>query len=190
MAVTGILGGVFDPPHDGHVALGRAAVRALRLSELLVLVVAEPGHKHATTPAQTRLELTRLAFEDLPEAVVELDEHARTVDSLEARRPADAYFVLGSDELAAFETWKSPERVLELVRLAVATRPGIDRAEVESVRRRLAAPDRIVEFDMDPVPVSSSEIRARVACGEPVADWVPARVADAIARLGLYVAPE
>ena len=120
-------------------------------SELLVLVVAEPGHKHATTPAQTRLELTRLAFEDLPEAVVELDEHARTVDSLEARRPADAYFVLGSDELAAFETWKSPERVLELVRLAVATRPGVDRAEVESVRRRLAAPDRIVEFDMDPV---------------------------------------
>ena len=190
MAVTGILGGVFDPPHDGHVALGRTAVRALRLSELLVLVVAEPGHKHATTPAQTRLELTRLAFEDLPEAVVELDEHARTVDSLEARRPADAYFVLGSDELAAFETWKSPERVLELVRLAVAMRPGVDRAEVESVRRRLAAPDRIVEFDMDPVPVSSSEIRARVARGEPIADWVPARVADAIARLGLYVAPE
>ena len=125
--MTGILGGVFDPPHDGHVALGRTAVRELRLSELLVLVVAEPGHKYATTPAQTRLELTRLAFEDLPEAVVELDEHARTVDSLEARRPADAYFVLGSDELAAFETWKSPERVLELVRLAVAMRPGVDR---------------------------------------------------------------
>ena len=190
MAMTGILGGVFDPPHDGHVALGRTAVRELRLSELLVLVVAEPGHKHATTAAQTRLELTRLAFGDLPEAVVELDEHARTVDSLEARRPADAYFVLGADELAAFETWKSPERVLELVRLAVAMRPGVDRAEVESVRRRLAAPDRIVEFDMDPVPVSSSDIRTRVARGEPIADLVPASVADAIARLGLYGGPE
>jgi nicotinate-nucleotide adenylyltransferase len=190
VAVTGILGGVFDPPHNGHVALGRTAVRELRLSELLVLVVAEPGHKDATTPAETRLELTRLAFEDLPEAVVELDEHARTVDSLEARRPPDAYFVLGSDELAAFETWKSPKRVLELVRLAVAIRPGVDRAEVESVRRRLAAPDRIVEFDMDPIRISASEIRARVARGEPIAGWVPANVVDAIARLGLYAEPE
>ena len=190
MAVTGILGGVFDPPHNGHVALGRTAVRELRLAELLVLVVAEPGHKDATTPADTRLALTRLAFEDLPQAVVELDEHARTVDSLEARRPADAYFVLGSDELAAFEAWKSPERVLELVRLAVGMRPGVDRAEVEAVRRRLAAPGRVVEFAMDPVPVSSSEIRARVARGEPIVGWVPAKVADAIARLGLYGAPE
>ena len=77
-----------------------------------------------------------------------------------------------------------------LVRLAVAMRPGVDRAEVESVRRRLAAPDRIVEFDMGPVPVSSSEIRDRVARGERITDWVPARVAAAIARLGLYAAPE
>jgi nicotinate-nucleotide adenylyltransferase len=190
VAVTGILGGVFDPPHNGHVALGRTAVRELRLTELLVLVVADPGHKDATTPAETRLSLTRLAFEELAEAVVELDEHSRTVDSLEARRPADAYFVLGSDELAAFETWKSPMRVLELVRLAVATRPNVDRAGVESVLRRLAAPDRIVEFGMDPVPVSSSELRARVARGESIAGSVPSKVADAIARLGLYRAPE
>ena len=91
---------------------------------------------------------------------------------------------------SAFETWKSPERVLELVRLAVAMRPGVDRAEVESVRRRLAAPDRIVEFDMGPVPVSSSEIRARVRDGQAIDDLVPASIAEAITRLGLYGQPE
>ena len=56
MAV-GILGGVFDPPHVGHVALARAAVSAFALDELLVLVVADPGHKTTTSPAETRLEL-------------------------------------------------------------------------------------------------------------------------------------
>ena len=115
MAV-GILGGVFDPPHVGHVALARAALAELGLDELLVLVVADPGHKTATTCAETRLELAKVAFEDVPEAVVEIDRHARTVDSLEERRPDDAYFILGSDELASFESWKSPQRVLELVR--------------------------------------------------------------------------
>jgi nicotinate-nucleotide adenylyltransferase len=188
--MTGILGGVFDPPHFGHVALARAAMRELDLDELLLLVVADPGHKQATTPAETRLELTRLAFEDVPNAVIELDSHARTVDSLEQRRPTDAVFILGADELAGLEAWKRPERVLELVRIAVAMRPGVSRDDVEAVRERLSAPDRVLEFEMDPIPVSSSEIRARVARGEGIDDLVPPKVADAISRLGLYATPE
>ena len=187
---TGILGGVFDPPHLGHLALARAAIAALGLEELLVLVVADPGHKDVPTPADTRLELARLAFLDLPEATVELDPHARTVDSLEARRPENAYFILGADELASFESWKSPERVLELVRLAVAMRPGVSPAEVAAVRRRLDAGDRIVEFEMAPVPVSSSDVRERVAGGDPVGDLLPGRVAEAVSRLGLYAPPD
>lgn len=190
MAVA-ILGGVFDPPHDGHLALGRAAVAELRLECLLVLVIAAPGHKDAVTPAETRLELARLAFGGLPEAVVELDRHARTVDSLEERRlPTDTFFVLGADELADFESWKEPQRVLELARLAVAMRPGVPRDGVAAVRRRLDADDRIVEFELAPVPISSSAIRARVALGEPIDDLVPAPVAEAIRRLGLYATPE
>ncbi len=189
MAV-GILGGVFDPPHLGHVELARAAVAELGLDQLVVLVVADPGHRSTNTPAETRLALTRLAFEDLPEAVVELDRHGRTVDSLEERQPVDAFFVLGADELAAFESWKSPERVLELVRLAVAMRPGVSREHVEVVRERLDAADRILEFEMEPLAISSSEIRTRVARGESVDDVLPARVADAISRLGLYTVPE
>jgi len=191
MAVRGILGGVFDPPHNGHVALARAAIRELQLDELLVLVVADPGHKQSMTPAYIRFELATLAFGDVPEARVELDRHARTVDSLEARRlAADTYFILGADELADFEGWKSPRRVLELIRLAVAMRPGVARDEVEAVRRRLAAPERIVEFELDPLPISSSEIRARVRGGLPIDELVPPEIAEAISRLGLFGSPE
>jgi nicotinate-nucleotide adenylyltransferase len=190
VAATGILGGVFDPPHLGHVALAEAALRELALAELVVLVVADPGHKQTVTPAETRLELARLAFEGVEGATVELDRHARTVDSLEERRPPDALFVLGSDELAAFSTWKSPERILELVRLGVALRPGTSPDALRGVAAELGAEGRIVEFELEPHPISSSDIRDRVARGLRIDDLVPAKVADAIRRLGLYAAPE
>jgi nicotinic acid mononucleotide adenylyltransferase len=69
-------------------------------------------------------------------------------------------------------------------------RPGVARGAVEEARRRLGAGERIVEFEMEPVLVSSSEIRAHIARGEPVADLMPATVEAAIARLGLYAEPE
>lgn len=187
MAVIGILGGVFDPPHLGHVALARAAVSGLGLDELVVTVVADPGHKDDTaSPVEVRLELARLAFAGMPEARVEIDEHPRTVDSLEARELQDPLFVIGADEFAGFESWKSPRRVLELARLAVAMRPGVSRDEVDAVRARLRAGDRIVEFELEPVAISSTEIRERVARGEAIDELVPPAVAEAVARLGLY----
>lgn len=182
----GIFGGAFDPPHVGHVALARAAIAELGLERLLVLVIADPGHKRTVTPVETRLALARLAFAEVREAVVEADRHARTVDSLEELRPADAVFVIGADELADFARWKRPERVLELVRLAVAMRPGVPDEQLRDARARLPSPDRVLFFELDPVAVSSTEIRARVGRGEPVDDLVPPSVAAEIERLGLY----
>ena len=184
--VLGILGGVFDPPHVGHVALARAAIGHFELERLLVLVVADPGHKLAETPAATRLELARLAFADVPGAEVQLDRHARTVDSLEERKPDDAVFVIGGDEFADFPGWKDPARILELVRLGVALRPGVPDERVREALARVPAPDRISFFEMAPVPVSSSDVREHIERGEPVDGLVPEAVAEFIGRLGLY----
>ena len=184
---TGLLGGVFDPPHVGHVELARAAMKQLSLETLLVLVVADPGHKRATTPAEARFELTKLAFDDVPGVQVELDRHARTVDSLEERKLDDAVFILGADELADFSRWKRPERVLALVRLAVAMRPGVSPEQVDEARARLPSPGRILSFSMPAIPISSSGIRERVARRESIDALVPERVAATIARLGLYL---
>ena len=95
-------------------------------------------------------------------------------------------FVLGADELVAFSGWKRPARVLELARLAVATRPGVPDERVREATARLPAPDRISFFELSPVPVSSTQVRERVARGEPIDDLVPPAVAEKIARLGLY----
>ena len=189
MAV-GVLGGAFDPPHMGHVALARAAIEELDLERLLVLVVADPGHKATVAPPESRLELARLAFEDMSGVDLELDPYERTVDSLEARVLDDAVFIVGGDEFADFWQWKSPEGILELVRLGVAMRPGVPDDRVREAHARLPAPDRISYFSLEPVPVSSTLVRERVAQGEPIDELVPPKVAEAIARLGLYASAE
>jgi nicotinate-nucleotide adenylyltransferase len=119
-------------------------------------------------------------------AEVSLDPFPRTVDSLEALHLDDPVFLVGADEFTDFLSWKEPEHVLELARLGVATRPGVDRARLDAVFARLERPDRVALFDIEPVPLSSTEIRARVAAGAPIAGLVPPAVEAEIARLGLY----
>jgi nicotinate-nucleotide adenylyltransferase len=182
----GILGGAFDPPHNGHLALAREAVAHFRLELLLVRVVADPGHKDVDTDPEIRLHLAELAFATIDEAEVSLDPFARTVDSLEALGLDDPVFLIGADELAAFQTWVRPGRVLDLARIGAATRPGIDAAELARVIDLLPRPDRIELFPITPLAVSSSEIRERVAAGLPVDELVPAAVAAEISLLGLY----
>lgn len=185
MAV-GILGGAFDPPHNGHVALARAAIDRFGLERLLVTVVDDPGHKRVSTPVGTRLALARLAFADVPGAEIEVEEHARTVDALEARALDDPIFLIGADELADFPTWKESDRVLELARLGVATRPGYPRERLDAVVASVSRPDRVVYFEIEPLPISSSDLRARAARREPLDGLVPTAVAAEVRRLGLY----
>jgi nicotinate-nucleotide adenylyltransferase len=185
-ASVGVLGGAFDPPHVGHLALARAAVERFALDRLLVRVVAGPGHKRVATPVAIRLELARAAFAEIPEAEVAVDPHARTVDSLLALGLDDPVFLIGADELVDFPSWKQPGRVLELARLGVATRPGTTRDELDAVLAALSRPDRVELFAIEPLSISSSEIRARVARGEPIGGLVPPAVEAGIARHALY----
>jgi nicotinate-nucleotide adenylyltransferase len=181
--LIGLLGGAFDPPHTGHVALADAAERELGLERVVVVVVADPGHKDVHCPAETRLELARAAC---PGREVELDRHARTVDMLRAGRWHEPVFLIGADEFADFPEWKEPDAVLKLARLGVASRPGYPRERLEQVLAGLARPERVLFFEIEPVTVSSSEIRDRVGAGESIEGLVPPAVAAEIAGRGLY----
>lgn len=184
---TGILGGAFDPPHNGHVALAQAACLALALERLLVLVTDRPGHKGVEAGAPARLRLAQAAFADVPGAEVSLDGHAFTCDLVADGRLDGAWFVLGADQLAAFPTWREPQRVLEHVRLAVGTRPGFGQELLEPVLERFGRGGRIVLFDLrEPVDVSSSDVRRRARLGQAIAGLVPPDVAALVWELGLY----
>jgi nicotinate-nucleotide adenylyltransferase len=183
------MGGAFDPPHVGHVALARAAVARFDLDRLLVRVVEDPGHKAVATDASIRLHLAELAFAPVDEADVALDRHGRTVDSLRELALPEMLFLIGADEFVSFLSWKEPDGVLDLARLAVATRPGVATDHFADVLAGLRRPDRVAFFDIEPHDVSSSEIRARVREGAPIDGLVPPAVAVEVARLGLYREP-
>lgn len=193
MSLTGLLGGAFDPPHNGHVALAVEAVRHFALARLVVVVTGDPPHKPVETDAETRFRLAGAAFAGLPLAELSRHELERrgpsyTVDTARWARETygDVVFVVGADEFADFLSWKDPNGVLEHVRLGVAARPGFPREVLDPVLARLERPGRVELFEIPAVPVSSSEIRARVARGELVDELVPPAVATLIAELGLY----
>jgi nicotinate-nucleotide adenylyltransferase len=181
--MTGIFGGVFDPPHNGHVALAEAAWERFDLDQMVILVVATPGHKEWHAAGAVRMRLAEAAF---PDSRVQLDLHSWTVDMLRDRAFEDPIFLMGADEFAAFPGWKDPDRVLELTRLGVATRPGYPREQLDAVLAELGHPERVEFFEIEPIDVSSTEIRAMAARGESIDHLVPEAVAEEIEQLSVY----
>jgi nicotinate-nucleotide adenylyltransferase len=178
--VIGILGGTFDPPHNGHVALAEAALRELGLDELVVLLVANPGHRPSVESADTRKQLAEAAFAGLANARVERDENPFTVDAVRGGRFGDAVFIVGADEGAAFPRWKDPDEILRWVRLAVGTRSGYPPPDLETYG------DRVISFELASPPISSNALRERIREGMPVDELVPSDVARLIEEGGLY----
>ena len=182
MSCVGLLGGTFNPPHNGHVRLAVRAREHFELDPLRVLVSASPPHKEVEVDAGVRVALARLAF---PSDEVVRDENPYSIDTVSGFGD-DAVFLVGADQFAKFLTWREPNEILEHVRLGVATRPGYPHERLDGVLAELRRPERVELFDMEPVPISSSEVRALAARGEPIDDLVPAAVAEEIGRLGLY----
>jgi nicotinate-nucleotide adenylyltransferase len=176
--VTGILGGTFDPPHKGHVALAKAALEQLPIDDLAVLVIEHPGHRGVVADPQTRLRLAQAAF---PGMSVRLDPNAFTVDAVRSGGfGEDALFIVGADQAAGFRQWREPQEVLKWVKLAVGTRAGYRLPDLSRFG------DRAVVFELASPDVSSSQVRKRLAAGEAIDELVPPAVAELIEELGLY----
>jgi nicotinate-nucleotide adenylyltransferase len=182
MTCVGLLGGTFNPPHNGHVLLAATAKKRFELDPVRVHVSANPPHKRVDVPVETRLALARLAF---PDSLVLRDDHPYSIDTVSGFGD-EAIFLVGADQFAKFLTWREPDEILEHVRLGVATRPGYPREKLDAVLSQLGRPERVEFFDMEPIPISSSNVRRLVAEGAPVRNLVPPAVAAEIERLGLY----
>ena len=184
MGVTVLYGGAFDPPHLGHVALADAARERFGVDRLVVLVSERPAHRSVHASADDRLALARAAF---PRDDVRLDPYPRTVELLRAERFDDPVFVVGADQFRSFLEWSEPSEVLERTRIAVATRPGFPRADLDDVVAHLDQPDRVLFFEIEPNRAASRDVRARIAAGEPPDGLVPPAVAKVVSERGIYL---
>jgi nicotinate-nucleotide adenylyltransferase len=196
-AGIGVLGSAFNPPHLGHLALAQEALWQLGLSEVVLMPTGQAPHKRIVDDpgSELRLAMTRLAAADDPRFSVSTLEVERegpsyTYETLEmlARERGDTelVFVMGADAAVGLESWREPERVVELARLAVARRSGISDADVDAVLRSLGADGRATILEMPQFGVSSSAVRDRAATGRPLRYLVPEPVARFIEEKGIY----
>jgi nicotinate-nucleotide adenylyltransferase len=192
-----VLGAAFNPPHEGHLALAERAASQLGLERVMFVPTGEAPHKRIEDDPgpDVRVEMTRLAAASDPRFDVSTVEVERdgpsysyeTMEILIAREPdAQFFFLMGADAAAGLEDWRRPERLIELARLAIAGRPGVDEGNLAVVLERLGADDRVERISMAPVDASSSLVRERVAAGQPIDELVPAPIAGLIAERGLY----
>lgn len=196
-AALGVLGGAFNPPHLGHLLLAQEASWQLGLERVLLMATGEAPHKRIESDpgAAVRLEMTRRAAEGevgVEASPLEVEREGPsfsylTLEELREREPdGELYFLLGADVAAELESWERPERVVELARLAVVPRQGVEMDAVSATLERLGAADRAAIIEMPLCGVSSTMIRQRVAAGRPLRHLVPDGVAGLIEERGLY----
>jgi len=194
----GILGGSFDPPHYGHLALAETARVQLELSRVIFVPAGTPPHKRnqPMSPVEDRAAMTALAIADNPAFALSRVDIERpgphySVDMLALLRqqhpPVEEwFFLLGEDALHDLPVWRDPQGILEHASLAVMPRLGqrVDLAELVAALPALA--ERLVWLDVPPVDYSATDLRRRVREGLPLRYLVPLAVAVYIREHNLY----
>ena len=186
----GVFGGTFDPIHNTHLAIARAARDQANLDLVLFVVSANPPHKRGANleSAEDRLALVEAALisePDMAPSRIEIDRDgpsytADTLDALHDQFPDAALFlIIGMDSLIDLPKWRAPERILSRAYLLVVPRPGEDAAP-ESLRGKYT----LLTFPEN--DLSSTDVRSRLESGDPCTDALPHAVSDLIKLRGLY----
>lgn len=195
----GVFGGSFDPIHWGHLRPVRAARKALGLDQVIYLPTAAPPHKTALelAPALSRYCMVELALLHDSELVVDPheltpDRRAYTIETLEVFQQrfagAELYLLLGADSLADLHLWHRWRELSNLATLVLLARPGWEPSQLgEAPAISAIPPDRLITVRHRTVDVSSTEVRRRLAAGDPsVEELVPRAVLDFLRKYSLY----
>jgi nicotinate-nucleotide adenylyltransferase len=197
MTRLGIFGGSFDPVHVGHLALARACQRQAELDEVWFMPTAIQPLKHKGPAASDtdRVEMLRLAIAGEPTwrvCTLEIDRGglSYTIDTLrqlhEELPDATLFFLIGSDVLQDVARWKEPREIFRLATPLVVHRAGDPSPQLAALDSQCTNETRAKLVEMPAADVSSTEIRRRATAGETIEQFVPAAVADFIARHELY----
>jgi nicotinate-nucleotide adenylyltransferase len=194
---TGILGGTFDPIHEGHLAAARVAMDCAHLNRILFIPGAQPPHRGpAVAAADQRLEMSRLATEG--EAGFEVSDveirrggksyTADTVRELKLLYPDDELFlVLGWDAARLFRSWHEPDVIRRLATVVVVRRPGTPPPDSKLLQAAGLDPARTLLCMGHTPDISGSALREAIALGKPVSDSLRPAVERYVAEQKLYV---
>lgn len=193
----GIMGGTFDPVHNGHLQIAEAAMEQLHLDRVLWIPTGLPPHKKTAVSDEDRLTMLRLALDGRDGHVLDLCEmnrkgYTRTVDTLRElhQRLPDAEFVflIGADTVLQLRNWKDFATVATLCSFGILRRrPNVDDASADEPERLKEEFDlRYETIDLPLIPISSSDVRKDVAAGRDVSEKIPEAVYRYIQNHSLY----
>jgi nicotinate-nucleotide adenylyltransferase len=194
----GILGGTFDPIHYAHLVVAEECRYRLDLDHVLLVPSAQPPHKQGrrVAPAADRLRMVELAVANNPRLRVsrlEVDREgpSYSVDTVRALRQehgpeAELFFIIGVDALSEMITWREPRALLRLCKLAVVSRPTYNLDLTPLLPRLPELAERVVRVPVPALDISSTDLRRRVARGEPIKYQLPEAVELYIREHGLY----
>lgn len=194
----GVLGGTFDPPHNGHLLIAREARRQLGLARVLFAPTRQPPHKNAAAHSaiEHRLAMVQLAIAPYPYfelSRVDVDRAGPTytVETMRLLREqfgprAEWFFIVGMDSLVNLPTWRAPAELLRLCKLAVFPRPGFAANFDELEQKIPGVRARVVLLAAPALDIAASELQRRARAGESIAHLVPPAVARYIAQHKLY----
>lgn len=198
----GILGGTFNPIHEGHLALARMALSTCGLDRVLLLVSASPPHKNVPEliAGEERLEMVRAAVApygglepcDLEVCLGGVNYTVQSVSRLREMYPdAELHLIIGEDMLESFHTWRDPERLAKMVRLIAVRRPGAS-GNMETTAQRLQKTlgARIMIAPFSGPDISSTRIRQRIRDALAVEGDVPLAVERILYEKGYYFPSE
>lgn len=199
MTRIGIYGGTFSPPHNGHLAAAKAFMEQMWLDFLFVIPAANPPHKTVENEisAAHRFRMAQLAFADMEGVYVSDMEIARggksyTVDTLRELSGEDRrlFLLCGTDMMLTLDQWREPEEIFRLSYPVYARRekdPILDAQIVQKIAFYQEKYGKIVrKIQMEPVEISSTQIRQKIANGQSVANWIPPLVEQYIFDNHLY----
>ncbi|MCF2682755.1 nicotinate-nucleotide adenylyltransferase [Faecalicatena contorta] len=197
----GIMGGTFDPIHNGHLMLGQAAYEAANLDQVWFMPNGNPPHKNSSSmesEVEDRIRMTELAIRPFPQFKLELYETEctkisysyLTMEYMTKEYPKDEfYFILGADSLFTIELWKYPEKFFRTCTVLATYRDDINTMEKmnKQIRYLTEKYDAKIElFSTSPVKVASHKLREEVKKGRSISDYVPEEVETYILSHHLY----
>lgn len=199
MRKTGIMGGTFNPIHNGHLMLAEEAFQQFSLDEVLFMPCGMPYMKagQKIQPARVRVEMTALAVQDKPYfklSTVEIEQpgNTYTYQTLERLRKENSdteyFYIVGADSLFHMTDWRCPERIFSNCCILAAVRDDKTVRDVEEQIHRLGQTYGAVIhlLKTERMDISSSEIRRKAASGESIENDVPKPVRIYIEERGLY----
>ena len=188
----GILGGSFDPVHNGHIDMAEYCLNFCGLDKVMFLPLGDPPHKENITCKEHRIEMLKTAIEYYDKFFIDLSEVERsgktytydTISRFLRDYDDEFYYIIGGDTIKTLHKWYRADELFKIIKFIVVSRPGYEFGEEK--KSLILRGAQLIFTEYTGLDISSTDIKKKIQNGEDISNLVPKGVCDLIVKNGLY----